>query len=343
MIKHICRVALGLMVPAALVAAGCGGTGTPSSEDGAKAGKQGPYTIGMVPKTTGDPFFVATRKGAEQAANELGVKLVYSGPPTYDVAGQVQVVGQLAQRHVNAITVSANDPNALVPVMEKAAASGIETSTWNADIGKAGRQFFLNNPTADELGKALVEQVVEATGPKAKVLVITSTLTAPNQNSWLEAMKKYIAAKYPDFVFQKVLPGQAEAATSYNVAKTWLQAHRETQAIISLDAFGVAGSAKAAEALGRKGKVVLTGIGVPSQNGKDIKSGTVKSAVLWNPVDLGYATIYMVKAQLDGKIKPGMKSLDAGRLGQLKFGAPDTILLGKPLVFTKDNVDDYDF
>jgi rhamnose transport system substrate-binding protein len=74
-----------------------------------------------------------------------------------------------------------------------------------------------------------------------------------------------------------------------------------------------------------------------------IKSGAVKSDVLWNPVDLGYAAAYAMRAVIDGKLKPGDTELDAGRLGKLKVINGSQILLGPPTVFTKDNIDKYDF
>lgn len=342
--EHRVRLALCLLAIAALVVAGCGGTGSPKpSGSSSTTPAHGQWTVGMLPKTTADPFFVAAHQGAEEAAKELGMKVVYNGPATLDVAGQAQIIGQWAQQHLDAITVSANDPNALVPALKQAAAAGVKVSAWNADVAPGARQYFMNNPTPEALGSTLADEVVHSTGPKVKVLVITSTLTAPNQNSWLRALQAYVAQRYPGFQIQKVLPGQADTATSYNVAKEWLQAHPETQAILTLDGSALAGAAKAVDSLGKRGKIVLTGIGVPSQNGKDILSGTVKSAVLWSPVDLGYATMYMVHAQLTGQLRVGQRTLQAGRLGTLQFGAPDTILLGKPLVFTKANVQNYHF
>ncbi|MGH2870820.1 MAG: substrate-binding domain-containing protein [Solirubrobacteraceae bacterium] len=321
----------------------CGGTGTPKGAATSSGGKR-VYTVGFMPKTTADPFFVAADDGAKQAARELGMKLVYNGPATIDAAAQSQLIGQWTQEHLDAITVSANDPNALVPAMKQAVQAGVKVSTWNADVAAPGREFFMDNPTPQMLAHTLVTQVTASTGPKAKVLLITSTFTAPNQASWLSAIKALVAKQYPGFDIQTVLAGQADTATSFNEAKNWLQAHPETQAILTLDGNALAGAAQAVDAVGKKGHIVVTGIGVPSQNGPQILAGTVKSAVLWSPVDLGYAAMYMVHAQLSGAIKPGAQSsLPAGHLGKLKFITPDTILLGSPLVFTRANVRNYHF
>jgi rhamnose transport system substrate-binding protein len=317
-----------------------------ASRDGAdgKAAciEDGECRVGFLPKTTSDPFFVAANEGAEEAAEELGLELIYKGPATYDTAGQIPIISQWVQQQVDAITISANDPNASVPALKQASEAGVRVSAWNADVDASARQFFLNNPTAADLGEALAEQVAETIDGSGNVLVLTSTLTAPNQNAWLEQVESYSAENLPEMELMKVLPGEADVATSFNVVKSWLQAHPETDAVLTLDGNGLKGAAQAVDSLGLKGEVHLTGIGVPSQNGSDIKSGLVHSAVLWNPVDLGYATMYMVHAQLEGTLDDA-ESLEAGRLGTLEFESDDTITLGEPLVFTADNVDDYDF
>ena len=65
--------------------------------------------------------------------------------------------------------------------------------------------------------------------------------------------------------------------------------------------------------------------------------------VLWNPVDLGYAAAYVLRAVADGKLKPGATEVEAGKLGELQVVNGSEILLGAPFIYTKDNIDDFDF
>jgi rhamnose transport system substrate-binding protein len=74
-----------------------------------------------------------------------------------------------------------------------------------------------------------------------------------------------------------------------------------------------------------------------------VKSGTVKSVVLWNPLDLGYAASYAMRAQIDGTLKPGDTEFEAGKLGKLKIINGSQILLGPPHVFTKEDIDQFNF
>lgn len=299
------------------------------------------FTVGFIPKQTADPFFVAANEGAQEAAKQLNLQVIYKGPVNLDPAGQTQVITTFTNEHLNAITVSADDADALVPALKKAAAVGIKVSSWNAQVN--GPFFFMGNPPPAALAEALVEQMVSSVGPDAKILVMTSTLQAPNQNAWLAAVQAYVHAHDPHLIIEKILPGQSDTSLSFNIAKSWLQAHPETKGILTVDGSELAGAAQAVRALGLKGKVTLVGIGVPSQNGPDLLNGTVKAVILWSPIDQGYATMYMVHAQLCRTLKPGDKTLYAGRLGNLDFTSAYGITLGKPTIFTKENVKNYHF
>jgi rhamnose transport system substrate-binding protein len=311
-----------------LMLIGCG-TGPVSS--GLKT-----YTIGMMPKFTSDPYFVAVHNGALKAAKELHVNLLWDGPVNADVSAQSDIIDRWTQQHVDAITLSANDPNALAPALKRAMRAGIKTSTFDADVSPDAREFFLNQTTFAGMGQTMVNMMAEQTGGKGKFLIVTAVLTAPNQNRWIAEMKTYIAAKYPQMQIEAILPGNEDLAMSRDVTLNYLRSHPDTTGVFCVTGIATPGVAEAVKQLGLQGKVVVTGLGVPSLVRPYIKDGSIKEVCLWNP-------FYMVKAQLDGTLKPGATVLHAGSLGDLKFISPDTILLGPPLIFTKQNIDQFHF
>lgn len=173
--------------------------------------------------------------------------------------------------------------------------------------------------------------------------MITAVLTAPNQNRWIEEAKKYAAQKYPNMRFAAVLPGEEDLEKSKNVALNYLRANPNTKGVLCVTGIATPGVAEAVKQLGLKGKVAVTGLGVPSLVRPYLKDGTIKEVALWNPVDIGYGAIYIAKAQLDGTLKPDSGFVEAGRLGKLKFIQNDTVLLGEPTIFTTENVDNFKF
>jgi ABC-type sugar transport system substrate-binding protein len=88
--------------------------------------------------------------------------------------------------------------------------------------------------------------------------------------------------------------------------------------------------------------VLVTGLATPNDMKGYVKDGTVKSVILWNTIDLGYLTVRVAEALATGKLKAGDKTFEAGRLGTRQIEG-DQVLLGKILVFTKENIDQFDF
>lgn len=300
--------------------------------------------IGMMPKFTSDPYFVAANKGAQEAAKELGITVEFNGPVDANVAAQADIIDRWTRRGVNAIAVSANDPNALAPAMKKAMAAGIKTMTWDADVTPAARQVFLNQATFEGMGKTLVDMMVDSAGTSdGEFLVVTAVLTAPNQNRWIDELTKYAAQKYPGMKIAAVLPGDEDLEKSKNVALNYLQANPQTKGVFCVTGIATPGVLEAIKQLNLVGKVAVTGLGVPSLIRPYLKDGSLKEAALWSPTDIGYGAIYIAKAQIDGTLDPKSGFVQAGRLGKLKFISPDTVLLGEPMVFTKDNVDQFTF
>jgi len=93
---------------------------------------------------------------------------------------------------------------------------------------------------------------------------------------------------------------------------------------------------------GKCADVKVIGASTPRAMQKFVNDGCIETVVLWNPVDLGYAAVYAARAIADGKLKPGDTELDAGKLGKLPITG-STILLGKPFIFDKNNINDFDF
>jgi len=105
----------------------------------------GDMKIALVVKALGIGFFEAAAKGAEEAAAELGgVDIIYTGPTDTTAEGQIEVINSLIAQGVDAIAISANDPDALVPSLKKAMSRGITVISWDSGVAAEGRQMHLN-------------------------------------------------------------------------------------------------------------------------------------------------------------------------------------------------------
>jgi rhamnose transport system substrate-binding protein len=150
---------------------------------------------------------------------------------------------------------------------------------------------------------------------------------------------KYQKIKLVDTVY-----GDDDDARSYQKMLGLLKSHPNLKGVISPTSVGIAAGARAITDAGAIGKVVITGLGIPSQLRRYVHNGACPKFVLWNPVDLGYLTAYVTHRLIAKEIKglPGEK-FAAGRLGEYTVAADRSVLLGKPFVFDRMNVDDAGF
>ena len=300
-------------------------------------------TVALVPKFTSDPYFVSADRGAQEAGKALGLTVHYNGPVDADVAGQVDIVDRLVRNGVSAISICALDPTALAPSLLRARRKGIKVNTWDADVTPDARAVFLNQASYAAIGEAIVDIMAKGAGTSGDFVMVTGSLTASNMLAWMKAIKDTIAKKYPGMVIKTTLLGEQDIQKGTDITLNYLRSHPETKGVFTVDGVAEVSVAEAVKQLGLSGKVTIAGIGVPNSIRPYIKSGVVKEAVLWSPVDIGYAAIYITKAQLDGTLDPAKGYVMAGRLGKLKFTAKDEVLLGPPLVFTQANIDNYHF
>src|SRR4051795_11193215 len=88
------------------------------------SGKKPRYA--MLVRVLGNTAFELAKVGAEQAAKELGVDLIYTGPTENTAEGQIAQIDSLVDQHVDAIMITANDQTALLPALQRAQQRGIK-------------------------------------------------------------------------------------------------------------------------------------------------------------------------------------------------------------------------
>ena len=298
-------------------------------------------TIAMMPKSKGNAYFIACQQGAEEAAKELGDKLLWDGPTDPDPAKQNEIVETWITRGVDAIAVSVENRQGLSTVLRKARQAGIKVITWDADADPDARDFFVNQATPQGIGYALMDNAARVLGGKGDFAIITASLTAANQNEWMKYIEERRVAKYPDIHMVTLRPCDDLQTKAFDEANTILNAHPDVKLIMAISSPAVPGAAEAVKQAGRT-DVKVIGLGLPNENKKYIHEGVTDSIVLWNTVDLGYLAVYAADATANGSLKPGATSVTAGRLGKMEVKG-DNVLLGTPFTFNKDNVDQFNF
>jgi rhamnose transport system permease protein len=295
--------------------------------------------VAMMPKSKGDPYFISCRAGAEEAARETGVDLIWDGPTGLDAAKQNEVVEGWITRGVDAIAVSVENSAGISTVLRKARARGIKVVTFDADAAEDARDYFVNQATPEGIGFTLVDEGARLMGGKGEFAIITGPLSAANQNAWMEFMRKRVADKYPGMKLAAMRPSDDDRDKAFAETQTILKVYPNVKLIVTISAPAVPGSAEAVQQAGRK-DVFVIGLSLPNLCKRYVHDGVVQAVVLWNTKDLGYLTVYTASLLVEGRT--GKDSLQAGRLGTVEVRGSQ-VILGKPFIFNKANIDQYDF
>lgn len=331
-----------LAVSAALVLSACGG----DSDDGDKGGSGGDKEISVtfLPKNLGNPYFDTSDKGGKTAVEEFGGTFSEVGPEKASPDAQVPFINTAAQKGVNALVVSANDPKAIGDALNEARDAGTKVVTFDSDTDPEFRDLFINQASAEGIAKVQVDMIAEQIGDKGDIAILSAAANATNQNAWIDMMEKELKANHPDIKLVDTVYGNDDDQTSFDKTSALLQKYPNLKGIVSPTTVGIAAAARYVSDSDFKGKVMVTGLGTPNQMRKYVEDGTVKAFALWNPEDLGYLAAFAAKALVDGDIKGDEgDTFTAGKLGEFTVGKDGTVLLGDPFQFNKDNIGDFNF
>lgn len=301
------------------------------------------YRIVIMPKLVSIAYYDAVKTGVDAAAKELpDVAVSWVGPTQDQVERQIEMIERLIPSKPDLIAVAANDPVAIVPVLAKAQQAGIRVMSWDGDSRQ--REFFVNLVDFDEFGAQLVEAMRREIGPAGDIAVVTTTFTAPNQTSWIDAMKRTIYAKYPGLRIVDIRPAGESTEEAYRVAQDYLKSVPGLKGIVALGAPNLPGVARAVRDAGLAGKVAVVGNSTPDLMREFLKDGTVRTVLLWNAPDHGYLTVHSARQLLVGGVRVG-QPFRAGRLGMVtpRKDALNLQVALPVMVFTKDNVDQFRF
>jgi ABC-type sugar transport system substrate-binding protein len=157
-------------------------------------------------------------------------------------------------------------------------------------------------------------------------------------------MWAYAQECHPNLNWLETVEAQEDNILSFNQATTLLNKYGDDiDGLFGMTSVATPASAEAVTQAGLCGEVAVVGLATPNGMRPYVASDCVKSVVLWNPVDLGYAAVQVMRAVVDGKLQPGDQAVEAGRLGELQIVNGSEVLLGPPFIYTKENIDDFDF
>ena len=297
--------------------------------------------IAVLVKALGIGFFEAAAKGAEEAAAELGgVEIIYTGPTSTTAEGQIEVINSLIAQGVDAIAISANDPDAVVPALKKAMSRGITVISWDSGVAEAGRQMHLNPSSTPLIGNTIIKLAADHMPDGGEVAILSATTTSTNQNAWIAAAKD-VLPNYKGVELVATVYGDDLSDKSYREAQGLMATYPDLKAIIAPTTVGILAACQAVTDAGKIGEINVTGLGLPSEMAGCVDSGATKSFAIWNPIDLGYAAATLAYNIHKGASTDAGSSVPMGRLGSATLDETGTAAMSDPFTYDSSNIDDF--
>ena len=300
------------------------------------------YTVVMIVKQS-DSWFDDMATGVEQLKKDTGLNVSVQVPETGDAASQIAIMENLIAQGVDAICVVPNDPEALIPTIEKAREAGIVVVTHEApgiaDKVDLDVEAFIN----EEFGKLFGEKLAQAMGGKGEYVGFVGGLTMETHMTWYNSAVEYIKEKYPEMVCLTEEPYEDGNSVdgAYSKALEVLKAYPDIKGFFYCSAHG-GGICQALKEKGKAGDIKVVSLALPSMSATYLKDGSMSSGQAWRPADAGYATCYAAYLLASGQ---GVSSgTDLKITGYENIKVEGNIAYGNaPLEFTGDNIDDYNF
>ena len=299
--------------------------------------------IALVVKSLGNSFFDAAHRGAQEAAEEIGgIEIIYTGPTAATAEGQIEIVNSLINQQVDAIAISANDPDALVPALRRAMDRGITVLSWDSGVAAEGRQMNLNPSDTGLIGETIIKLAADSLPDGGDVAILSASSTATNQNAWIEAAREVLPEKFPNINLVAVVYGDDDSVKSTNEARGLIASHPDLDAIIAPTTVGVVAAAQVVTDMDLIGQINVTGLALPSEFKQFIDNGASQAVALWNPIDLGYSATYIAHALATGAAtaEPGA-TISIGKVGEITLDENNSAAMSAPFQFDASNIEEF--
>lgn len=318
---------------------GAGGGGTSASGTGG-----GEVSVAFVPKLQGIPYFEAMNTGGKAAEQDIsGLTWLYQGPTTADPAAQTDIVRSLIQQKVGVIVVAPNDPDSMAPVLQEAKNAGVHVATSDTDAPNSVREVFVSQADPTAIGQYVVDTLVKAMGGSGKYAIVSCGETAQNVNTWIQVEKDYTASKYPDVQIVDTVYAGEDQAKATQMATDLMNAYPDLTGLVGQCTTSAPGVAQAVRDAGRIGKVFTVGVGTPQAMLPYLDDGSSSGSILWDVEQLGYLTAWAGAQLAQGKQFQPTQDVSDSIKGVTYDASTKTLLLGPPLVLTKENAGNYNY
>jgi ribose transport system substrate-binding protein len=267
-------------------------------------------TVALVLKTLNHPFFVDMRRGAQEAADRLGVTLqVQAAEREIDVEKQMQIVENMIQTGIQALCITPSGSREIVSALVKAKDAKIPIIVVDTRVdAKAAADAGVRTETfvgSDnyEGGKLAGEYLVKASGGKAHVGILEGIPGHETGDSRLRGFRDAVKAS-PGITVVASQPANWERDQGFNVFQNILQAHADVDTVFACNDIMALGAIEAIAAAGKAGRIRVLGFDAIDDARRAITEGRMTATVAQYPDEMGRAAIEAAVKAMKGEAVP---------------------------------------
>ena len=284
-------------------------------------------TVALIPGSTTDAFYLTMRKGAQHAADALGINLLFQGGPEFNPIVQVSVLNAVIARKPDALLIAPTDKQQLINPLQAAHNAGIKIITVDTFIDDGRYQdgdglgdFPLSYIASDNVlgGHVAARALANAIGGKGKVYVSNGSpgVLITDQR---EAGFKLEMQNYPDITVLETHYNEDDASKAAAQLQALLARNSDLAGVFGANLFSAVGSADGVTAAGKTSKIKVVAFDTPNRIINDIKTGLIDIAIAQHPAEIGYYGVMTAYAVITGLSVPvamgtGFTVIDAANI-----------------------------
>jgi len=298
-------------------------------------------TIAVIPPMLDHPWYKRCKDGAVKAAKDLKIDLIFEAAQDVNAEMQLNIFHEVIERGVDAVLISAADPELLKEPINEAISAGIPV--FGFDIGATGSDilFLASGLEPETTGEIIGEGLVKEINGKGKVALLTSVLEQEDLKKRRGAILA-VLERYSQIELVGIYANENDFVKGLNQCHSVLEENPDLAVFASDVESGIPTASQAVIDKGLGGKVAIWGIGMPQQNSEFIKNGIAGGVFTLDPADMAYIGVMMAYRYLTEGVLPK----EGDEFDQVKgvVVMPEEKTLYAPsFKLTPENVDNFDF
>jgi len=274
------------------------------------------YTVGM---HINNPYWQDHRKGLEAAAQELGVKAIFTGEEGNNAANQIQILEKIISKEPAGILVSPIDPEGMTRVINRAVNSGIPIVCIDSDAPKSDRLCYFGTGNY-EAGWEAADLLAKLIANKGEVGVI-SILGVFCLDERVKGFKDNMHKNYPDIEIVSIQNDEGDPYKAVSVTSYIMQANPDIKGIFGDNSISGVGIAAALKEMNKENKVKIVAFDKDTATIDLIEQGVIDATLVQRTFTMSYyATKFLydynhekvkIASDMTG-INPLPKAVDTG-------------------------------